>query len=37
MTPSRIHRRVVTDRLALIDEALGDIRALPLSGPSRKN
>jgi uncharacterized protein YutE (UPF0331/DUF86 family) len=34
MTPSRIHRRVVTDRLALIDEALGDIRALPLSDRS---
>jgi uncharacterized protein YutE (UPF0331/DUF86 family)/predicted nucleotidyltransferase len=29
-----IHRRVITDRLALIDEALADIRALPLADRS---
>jgi uncharacterized protein YutE (UPF0331/DUF86 family) len=34
MTPSFIHRRVITDRLALIDEALADIRALPLTDRS---
>jgi uncharacterized protein YutE (UPF0331/DUF86 family) len=34
MTPSLINRRVIADRLALIDEALGDIRALPLADRS---
>lgn len=31
MTPSRVHRRVIVDRLALIDEALRDLRSLPLA------
>jgi len=31
MTPTRIARRVVTDRLGLIDELLRDIRSLPLN------
>ncbi len=31
MTPSRVHRRVVVDRLSLIDEALRDLRSLPLA------
>ena len=30
MTPSYISRRVVTDRLAMIDDMLQEIRALPL-------
>jgi len=30
MTPSRVHRRVVVDRLSVIDEALRDLRSLPL-------
>lgn len=34
MTPSHIHRRVIADRLAVIDEALRDIRALPLGDRS---
>ncbi len=31
MTPSLVNRRVFADRLATIDSALADIRALPLS------
>ena len=34
MTPSLLHRRVITDRLEMIDQALADIRALPLADRS---
>jgi hypothetical protein len=33
--PSRVSRRVIGDRLALIAEALNDLRALPLAAPDQ--
>jgi uncharacterized protein YutE (UPF0331/DUF86 family) len=33
MMPSRVSRRVIGDRLALVIEILGDIRSLPLADP----
>lgn len=33
MTPGPISRRVVADRLALVDELIRDIRSLPLRDP----
>ncbi len=34
MTPSFVNRRVLADRLSVIDQALADIRALPLGDSS---